>query len=177
MVKWIFDSCQFTKIAHESRLLLALHIQFNQDIQWSVRYIVHGWIVRFAVRLNRLDHCVRFISVIFSRIRIIGGNLFPAVVDVLVTNETPVSYKDLVMLWQNAVVKLCLVRIYRAPDKTVSIKITNRIRSIAFQTYFLRRKLCGMNPTFFISTLTFFLRAFSRVPFLAAGLTADKCSN
>jgi len=29
-----------------------------------------------------------------------------------------------------------------------------------------------MNPTFFTSTLTFFLRAFSRVPLRAASLTA-----
>lgn len=41
---------------------------------------------------------------------------------------------------------------------------------------FEKRNFSGIHPTFLISTLTFFLRAFSRVPLRAASFIADTCN-
>lgn len=73
MVEWILDICQFIEIAHEARLLLALHVHFDLDVQWGIGHIVHGWIVCFTMRLNGFGHCVQRPAIIFPRIRTIGG--------------------------------------------------------------------------------------------------------
>lgn len=84
MFERILNVSQFDEIANESRLFLTFHIQFDHQVEWRIRYIVHGWVMGLTMHRNNIGDIVSRQSMIFGNIHIIYWLWLEAIVPLCV---------------------------------------------------------------------------------------------